>query len=61
MNGKMKGLSVESVARDGNCLFRKFNPLVECEAIKNNVSLHEGRLQNGHRKKMKCVVVISKQ
>jgi hypothetical protein len=33
-------LSVETVLRDGNCLFRRFWPFVALETIQNNVWLH---------------------
>jgi hypothetical protein len=34
------GLSVKTVARDGNCLFRRFRPFVAFEITQNNVQLH---------------------
>jgi hypothetical protein len=34
------GLSVETVARDGNCLFQRFHAFVSYEMLKNNVGLH---------------------
>jgi hypothetical protein len=38
------GFSVETVAADGNCSFRRFRPFVATEVIQHNVRL---RINNG--------------
>jgi hypothetical protein len=54
---------VETVARDGNCLFLMFAPCVAFETVKVNVRLRintKGRFQNVHRLKMECMMVMLK-
>jgi hypothetical protein len=36
----MEGLSMETVARYGNCLLQMFRPFIAFETIENNVRLH---------------------
>jgi hypothetical protein len=36
----VEGLFVQSLAKDGNCLFQRFHPFVAFEVIQNNAQLH---------------------
>jgi hypothetical protein len=38
---------VETVARDGNCLFQRFRPFILFEIIHNNVRLHTNAKEDG--------------
>jgi hypothetical protein len=59
-SGSMEGVSVETAARDGNCLFQKFRPFVTLEITQNNMRL---RINTSEDYKMYigkiiCIVII---
>jgi hypothetical protein len=43
MSGPVDGLSVGTIAGDGNCLFGRFSSFVVFQIIQNNVGLHINR------------------